>query len=264
MLLQGKGIEEFVQFELEPKILWARRSSDTRKCIRRKCSSRISGSTKAARAISFGPLVIAGVYVIAVIARKFLEAESRTASESVPMREFGRWRKSSGKRRARSTIVVIGPERYNDLYEKFGNLNSLLGWGHARVIENLLAKRPDCPRALSDKFADARVIERSVAATRPAGFSSSNGRKRNRIWRWRRLDPGPRSIHRLAASGAGNARVKLGRGVSAAVKEGRESIGGKRRAGGTAEGGQDSLSHRARDRAEICGSRRRGAIAGGE
>ncbi|MDQ6625293.1 MAG: ribonuclease HIII, partial [Verrucomicrobiota bacterium] len=45
---------------------------------------------------------------------------------------------------------------------KFGNLNSLLGWGHARVIENLLAKRPDCPRALSDKFADARVIERSL------------------------------------------------------------------------------------------------------
>jgi ribonuclease HIII len=59
-------------------------------------------------------------------------------------------------------IVLIGPERYNDLYEKFGNLNSLLGWGHARVIENLLAKRPDCPRALSDKFADARVIEKAL------------------------------------------------------------------------------------------------------
>ncbi len=42
-------------------------------------------------------------------------------------------------------VVAIGPERYNVLYEKFGNLNSLLGWGHARVIENLLAKRPDCP-----------------------------------------------------------------------------------------------------------------------
>jgi ribonuclease HIII len=58
--------------------------------------------------------------------------------------------------------VAIGPERYNDLYEKFGNLNSLLGWGHARVIENLLAKKPDCPRALSDKFADAKVIERAL------------------------------------------------------------------------------------------------------
>src|SRR6266478_9186181 len=58
--------------------------------------------------------------------------------------------------------VRIGPERYNELYQKFGNLNRLLGWGHARVIENLLAKKSDCPRALSDQFADARVIERSL------------------------------------------------------------------------------------------------------
>src|SRR5439155_2663325 len=35
-------------------------------------------------------------------------------------------------------------------------------WGHARVIENLLAKKPDCPRSLSDQFADARVIEQSL------------------------------------------------------------------------------------------------------
>ena len=58
--------------------------------------------------------------------------------------------------------MLIGPERYNDLYEKFGNLNKLLGWGHARVIENLLAKKPDCPRSLSDQFADAKVIQQSL------------------------------------------------------------------------------------------------------
>ena len=61
-------------------------------------------------------------------------------------------------------MVSIGPERYNQLYAKFGNLNSLLGWGHARVIENLLAKKPNCPRALSDKFADVRVIENALLA----------------------------------------------------------------------------------------------------
>ena len=58
--------------------------------------------------------------------------------------------------------MLIGPPRYNELYEKFGNLNKLLGWGHARVIENLLGKKPDCPRALSDQFADARVVEQSL------------------------------------------------------------------------------------------------------
>jgi ribonuclease HIII len=58
--------------------------------------------------------------------------------------------------------VLIGPAKYNELYAKFGNLNSLLGWGHARVIENLLQKKPGCPRSLSDQFADAAVINRSL------------------------------------------------------------------------------------------------------
>ena len=56
----------------------------------------------------------------------------------------------------------MGPERYNDLYEKFKNLNRLLAWGHARVIEGLLAQRPDCPRALSDQFAKEHVLERAL------------------------------------------------------------------------------------------------------
>ena len=59
-------------------------------------------------------------------------------------------------------MVMIGPERYNELYRKFANLNDLLAWGHARVIENLLAARPDCPRALSDQFANPRVIKKAL------------------------------------------------------------------------------------------------------
>src|SRR5205085_10644633 len=59
-------------------------------------------------------------------------------------------------------VVSIGPAKYNELYGKFGNLNKLLGWGHARVIENLLARKPECRRSLSDQFADARVIEQSL------------------------------------------------------------------------------------------------------
>src|SRR5204862_3091636 len=46
--------------------------------------------------------------------------------------------------------------------KKCGNLNRLLGWGHARVIENLLARKPGCQRSLSDQFADVRVIEASL------------------------------------------------------------------------------------------------------
>jgi ribonuclease HIII len=42
------------------------------------------------------------------------------------------------------------------------NVNDLLGWGHARVIENLLAKVPDCRKAIADQFGNKRIIERSL------------------------------------------------------------------------------------------------------
>src|SRR5690606_19391808 len=61
-----------------------------------------------------------------------------------------------------ASVVVIGPERYNELYKKFANLNRLLAWGHARVIENVLERQPDCPRALSDQFANPSLIKRAL------------------------------------------------------------------------------------------------------
>jgi ribonuclease HIII len=115
--------------------------------------------------------------------------------------------------------VAIGPERYNDLYEKFGNLNSLLGWGHARVIEDLLDRMPDCPRALSDKFADASVIEKALL-------------KHGRAIRLEQRTKAESDLAVAAASilareafidwldSRGKALgVKLGRGVSSEVKE---------------------------------------------
>jgi ribonuclease HIII len=59
-------------------------------------------------------------------------------------------------------VIAIHPERYNQLYEKFGNLNRLLAWGHARIIENLLERVPDCPRAISDQFANPAVLQRAL------------------------------------------------------------------------------------------------------
>src|ERR1700724_451222 len=111
----------------------------------------------------FGPLVIAGVYVDRGIARKLIDAgvqDSKRISSDARIRALAdAIRKET---LGLVEVVSIGPAKYNELYEKFGNLNKLLAWGHARVIENLLAKKPDCPRSLSDQFADARVIERSL------------------------------------------------------------------------------------------------------
>lgn len=162
VLLQGKGIEEFVQFQLEPKILEEAKLGYEEVHSPEMFEAHF-GVDESGKGDFFGPLVIAGVYVDRGIVRKFMEAgiqdSKRIASDARIRGLADVIRKTQG---ALVDTIVIGPARYNALYEKFGNLNSLLGWGHARVIENLLERRPDCPRALSDKFADARVIERAL------------------------------------------------------------------------------------------------------
>src|SRR5438067_3861373 len=111
----------------------------------------------------FGPLVIAGVFIDGKSARQLLDLgvqDSKRIGSDARIHALAK----EIRRIARegTDVVAIGPARYNELYKKFGNLNSLLGRGHARVIENLLARKPDCPRSLSDKFADAEVIENSL------------------------------------------------------------------------------------------------------
>jgi ribonuclease HIII len=162
VLLQGKGIEEFVQFELEPKILEEAKLGYEEVHSPEMFEPHF-GIDESGKGDFFGPLVIAGVYVDREIARRFLDAgiqDSKRIGSDAKIRSLAEIIRSTPG--AIGDTVSIGPERYNDLYEKFGNLNSLLGWGHARVIENLLARKPDCPRALSDKFADAKVIEKAL------------------------------------------------------------------------------------------------------
>ena len=162
VLVQGKGVEEFVQFELEPKIFGEAKLGYEEVHVPEMFEAHFSVD-ESGKGDFFGPLVISGVYVDRGIARKLLDAgvqDSKRIGSDARIRTLGQIiRKTAG---GLIETVLIGPARYNELYEKFGNLNSLLGWGHARVIENLLAKKPDCPRALSDQFADGRVIKQSL------------------------------------------------------------------------------------------------------
>ena len=162
VLVQGKGAEEFVQFELEPKILGEAKLGYEEVHSPEMFEPHF-GVDESGKGDFFGPLVVAGVYVDRGIARKLIDAgvqDSKRIGSDARIRALA----ETIRKRTAGLIetVLIGPERYNELYQKFGNLNKLLGWGHARVIENLLAKKSDCPRALSDQFADARVIEQSL------------------------------------------------------------------------------------------------------
>ncbi|HJT81023.1 MAG TPA: ribonuclease HIII [Chthoniobacterales bacterium] len=164
VLLQGRGVEDFVKFELEPKILGEAKLGYEEVHSPEMFEPHF-GIDESGKGDFFGPLVIAGVYVDKKIARQLMDAgvqDSKRIGSDARIRAL-----ADAIRKATIGLtdkVLIGPAKYNQLYQQFGNLNSLLGWGHARVIENLLEKKPDCPRSLSDQFADARVIERALLA----------------------------------------------------------------------------------------------------
>ena len=224
VLLQGRGVEDFVKFALEPEIFGEARLGYEEVHLPEMFEPHF-GVDESGKGDFFGPLVIAGVFVDRPSVRQFLDLgvqDSKRIGSDARIHALAK----EIRRIARdgTDVVTIGPARYNELYKKFGNLNALLGWGHARVIENLLARRPDCPRSLSDQFADARVIENALLG---------HGRKI-------RIDQRPRAESDIAVAAASilareafinwlerkgkELAVKLGRGVSGAIKSAATAI----------------------------------------
>ncbi len=162
VLVQGKDAEEFVKFTLEPEILGEAKVG-YEEIHQPEMFRPHFGIDESGKGDFFGPLVIAGVYTDADIARALIDAgvtDSKKITSDARIRKLAEIiRETPG---IVSQVVRIGPTRYNELYGKFRNLNRLLAWGHALVIESLLEKRSDCPRALSDQFANPRELQRAL------------------------------------------------------------------------------------------------------
>ncbi len=162
VVIQGKGTEEFVKFRLEPEVLGEARLG-YEEVHNPEMFTPHFGIDESGKGDFFGPLVIAGVYTNREIARHLMEqgiTDSKKIGSDSRIRTLAEViRETPG---VKINVVEISPRRYNELYEKIGNLNRLLAWGHARVIENLLNLQPDCPRALSDQFGNPVLIERSL------------------------------------------------------------------------------------------------------
>ncbi len=162
VVVQGKETEDFVRFYLEPEILKEARVG-YEEVLNPAMFEPHFGIDESGKGDFLGPLVIAGVYVDREIARQLLALGVTDSKKISSDNRIHQLAEEIGRTPGlAANVVLIGPEKYNLLYEKFGNLNDLLAWGHARVIENLLLQRPDCKRSLSDKFANERVIQRAL------------------------------------------------------------------------------------------------------
>lgn len=107
------------------------------------------GTDESGKGDYFGPLVVAGVYV------------PMSAVETVT--EWGvRDSKQLSERRVMYLAKVIAnhlithkcifaPPDYNVHYKRFNNLNKMLAYGHAQVVEKLF-RDTQCKRMLIDKF----------------------------------------------------------------------------------------------------------------
>ncbi|EGO61914.1 ribonuclease HIII [Acetonema longum] len=114
------------------------------------------GSDESGKGDFFGPLVVAAVMVDETTAAQLTEcgikdckllSDDKVRAFAVRIRAICR---------ERFVELELAPERYNALYQEFQavgkNLNQLLAWGHARVLEELLGKVP-CRFAIADQFA---------------------------------------------------------------------------------------------------------------
>lgn len=162
LVVQGKGTQEFIEFILEPEILKEARLGYEAVLNPELLLPRL-GVDESGKGDFFGPLCIAGVYVNEEVVKAWKDSgirDSKNISSDKRIRELAELiRKTRG---CVSTVVPIGPEAYNRLYTKMRSVNTMLAWGHARAIENLMGQRhqmtPPPARAISDQFASNKEV----------------------------------------------------------------------------------------------------------
>lgn len=162
LVVQGKGTQEFIEFLLEPEILKQAKLGYETVLNPELLSPRI-GVDESGKGDFFGPLCIAGVYVNENVVKAWQGAgirDSKNISSDRKIAELAeKIRKTPG---CVVDTVTIGNEAYNRLYAKMRNVNAILAWGHARVIENLMGRRqqmnPAPVKAISDQFASKKEV----------------------------------------------------------------------------------------------------------
>ena len=165
LTVQGANTADFVLYFLEPEVLHTVGFGyeETSPALNTAPVTPHGGIDESGKGDFFGPLVIGGVYVDAESGAKLAAAgvcDSKLIKSDKKITELAQ--KIRDIVSGNFALVTVGPEAYNRLYGSFGNLNRLLAWGHAKVIEELLTKVPECPRMLSDKFGNENLIRNAL------------------------------------------------------------------------------------------------------
>jgi ribonuclease HIII len=159
LLVQGKGTADFVRYYLEPQLLREIRFGYEYLLREGLPGDERIGVDESGKGDYFGPLVIAGVHADKTNLKELYDlnvVESKRISDKRALKLA-----ALICSKFKNSIVIIGPEKYNMLYDKMSNLNRILAWGHARVVENLLAK-VNCKKVIVDQFADKSALRNAL------------------------------------------------------------------------------------------------------
>ena len=153
LCVQGSGAEDFVTFQLEPKGV-VPVTLGYEDVIDPSRSAPHAGSDESGKGDYFGPLVVCCAYTDESLSKSMRELgvkDCKQMSDKAVLEAGSRLRRLLGP--SGYAVVKLGPAAYNRLYSKIKNINRMLAWAHGTAIEELLGKRPGCPRIVVDQFA---------------------------------------------------------------------------------------------------------------
>ncbi|BAE81481.1 ribonuclease HII [Chlamydia felis Fe/C-56] len=152
LVVQGKGSKEFIEFFLEPEILLTFTHNRVEADLRPRL-----GVDESGKGDFFGPLCIAGVYARD---EETLKSLYKTKIQDSKLLNDAQILSLAKTIRSSCTydVMILYPEKYNELYGKFHNLNILLAWAHATIIDKLAPRPSGEVFAISDQFASSESV----------------------------------------------------------------------------------------------------------
>jgi ribonuclease HIII len=153
LTVQGKEMDAFIEFYLEPEILQEFKFSHPEAHLDVK--SHI-GMDEAGKGDFFGPLSIAAVYADSA---GVLEMQKMGVKDSKKLGDEAVLKMAYKIRSAFPfTLIRLFPQKYNELHAKFKNLNRLMAWAHTAALSDL-SQKTGCKEALLDQFANPKLME---------------------------------------------------------------------------------------------------------
>ncbi len=163
LVVQGKNTETFVQDIIEAQITLAPELGYD-EILHPSWFEDHAGMDESGKGDVFGPLVVCTVIAEGSMIREWIDQGIRDSKNVNSDRKIKNLAKiiSSTKGVVYKTGYAHMP-KYNQFYEKIGNLNRMLAWFHAKALEDAY-NRKKVPWALLDQFSKQPLVQRQFNA----------------------------------------------------------------------------------------------------